>query len=247
MLDPLTLLTIALIFFIASLVKGIIGFAMPLIALALLTIFIGLHEGMALLIVPGIVLNLWQALAGGYFKNLLARLWPFYLSIPPTVWLGGELLTRVDTVLLSACLGVLLVFYAGHSFFNKTWTISAPQEKWLAVPCGLISGALTGIIGTCVVPGVLFIQSIKVSSRDERVQALGLLFITVIAALGITLQRHNIITPELWLVSAGTLPPSLIGIYLGRKLRNHLSEAMFRNLILIALFLLGINLIVRAF
>ena len=53
------------IFFLAGLIKGIVGFGFPLIALVLLTLSIGLLDALALIVIPTFVTNLWQGLSGG--------------------------------------------------------------------------------------------------------------------------------------------------------------------------------------
>src|SRR5690606_13714915 len=79
-LDPLLLAAIAGTFVLAGLVKGVIGFGLPTVAVALLTLTIGLKDAMALMLVPSLVTNLWQALAGGRLWTILRRFWALFLT-----------------------------------------------------------------------------------------------------------------------------------------------------------------------
>src|SRR3546814_10582306 len=88
MLDSLALAAIAGTFVLAGAVKGVVGFGLPTVSLALLTVAFGLPQAMALMLAPAFVTNLWQALAGGRSLVLLRRLWPFLLMATVTVWLG---------------------------------------------------------------------------------------------------------------------------------------------------------------
>ncbi|MDX5435468.1 MAG: sulfite exporter TauE/SafE family protein, partial [Halomonas sp.] len=117
-LDPLLLVLVAATFVVAGLVKGVIGMGMPTVSLALLAATVGLPSAMALLLVPTIVTNVWQALVGGYLRQILRRLWPFLVASVVTVWLGVGILARVDVRWLSGLLGVLLAFYALAGLFN---------------------------------------------------------------------------------------------------------------------------------
>ena len=54
-------------FLFAGWVKGVVGLGLPTIALALLAATVGLKEAIALMLIPSMVTNLWQGLAGGAF------------------------------------------------------------------------------------------------------------------------------------------------------------------------------------
>src|SRR4051794_1756287 len=107
--DTATLLVLTGTFLLAGSVKGVIGLGLPTVSLALLTVAFDLPTAMALLLVPSFVTNLWQSVVGGNAGTILRRLWPFLLMATVTVWIGAAALTRVDTALLTALLGVLLV------------------------------------------------------------------------------------------------------------------------------------------
>ena len=75
--DPVTLSVIAAAFFLAGLVKGVVGFGLPPVSLALLTTTLGLQPAVALLLAPAISTNAWQATVGGNGRAILSRIWPF--------------------------------------------------------------------------------------------------------------------------------------------------------------------------
>ena len=71
---------ILLAFLIAGTVKGVVGLGLPAIAIALLTIVLAPPEAAALIVVPSILTNLWQAWAGPDFRGLLKRLAPLLIG-----------------------------------------------------------------------------------------------------------------------------------------------------------------------
>ena len=80
---PLALHELALagaIFILAGAVKGIAGFGFPAVSIGLLVLFRPLPEGMALILAPTLLTNLWQALSGPHLKPLLRRLWGLFLG-----------------------------------------------------------------------------------------------------------------------------------------------------------------------
>jgi hypothetical protein len=175
MFDVATIIMIVGTFLIAGTVKGVIGLSLPTLSVALLTVAIDLPSAMALLLVPSFVTNLWQATVGGNMRAILLRLWPFLLMATLTVWLGAAALTRVDLSLLSALLGALLVVYSTVNLGRVQFTIATRHELWAGPLVGTVNGILTGMTGSFVVPGVMFLQAIGLS-RDALVQAMGMLF-----------------------------------------------------------------------
>ncbi len=245
MFEPTALLAIAGTFLLAGAVKGVTGLGLPTVSLALLTVAYDLPTAMALLLAPSFVTNFWQAVTGGNGKAILQRLWPFLLMATVTVWIGAAALTRVDLSLLTALLGVLLVTYAVVNLGGIRLTIPTRHEMWAGPLIGTANGVLTGMTGSFVVPGVMFLQAIGLS-RDLLIQAMGMLFTASTVALALALQKSNFLTLDQGLLSAGAVLPATAGMILGQSLRKRLSEHLFRKVFFAALLVLGAYIIIRA-
>ena len=245
MFETATLLAIVGTFLLAGAVKGVIGLGLPTVSLALLTVVLDLTSAMALLLVPSFVTNLWQSLVGGHFKAALERTWPFLAAATLTVWLGALALTRVDLALLSALLGALLVIYSALSLAGLRLAVAPGREAWLGPLAGAANGVLTGMTGSFVVPGVLYLQALGLS-RDLLIQAMGLLFTLSTLALAAALGGTGLLTPDLGLWSAAVVAPALLGMALGQRLRRALPEEPFRRVFFAALLLLGVYIMVGA-
>ena len=61
-----------LAFCIAGFVKGMVGLGLPTVSLGLLSLFVDLPTAMALLVMPSLVTNIWQAIAGGEFTSFVS-------------------------------------------------------------------------------------------------------------------------------------------------------------------------------
>ncbi|TKT76720.1 sulfite exporter TauE/SafE family protein [Aquamicrobium sp. LC103] len=241
MIDSGVLVAVGLTFLLAGMVKGVIGLGLPTVSLALLTATLGLPQAMALLLVPSFATNLWQALSGGNGRTILRRLWPFLVMATVTVWVGALALTRADPALLSGLLGVLLVVYSAINLAGARVTVPAAHEAWLGPVFGATNGVLTGMTGSFVVPGVMYLQAIGLP-RDMLVQAMGILFTLSTAALALALGGSGLLNAELGTLSAAALAPALAGMVLGQKIRGRLSETAFRRVLFVGLFILGLYL-----
>ena len=229
---------------IAGTVKGVIGLGLPIVSLAILTLAIDLPSAMVLLLVPAIVTNVWQAIIGGNIRIIFRRIWPFLLMATITVWIGAIALSRVRLSLLSALLGVLLVTYSTISISGFRFTVEARHEVWVGILMGAVNGVLTGMTGSSVVPGVMFLQALNLS-RDTLIQAMGMLFTASMLSLAFALQQNNYLTIEHGTLSIAALIPAIIGMIFGQRIRNRLSEQIFRKVFFISLLALGIYIIVN--
>lgn len=243
--DAAALTAIAAVFLLAGFVKGVVGFGLPTVALALLAVAFGVPQAMALMLAPAFVSNIWQALAGGGAAQVLRRIWPFLLAAGLFIFVGALALTRVELRWLSALLGVVLIIYALVSLAGLHLRLTVRQARWAGPLIGAVNGVLTGMTGSYVVPGVLYLQGIGLP-RDQLIQAMGMLFLTSTIALGLALGGNNLLSGELGLLSAAALAPALVGLALGQSLRRRLPEPLFRKVFFAALLALGAYIIARA-
>ena len=245
MTDAGALTLVGLTFLLAGGVKGVIGLGLPTVSLAILTATLGLHPAMALLVVPSLVTNVWQALVGGNGREIINRTWPLLFFATVTVWIGARALTRIDVSLLSALLGVLIAIYSIVSLIHPTVTIPRHWEHLAGPVVGAVNGVLTGMTGSFVFPGVLYLQAIGLP-RDVLIQAMGMLFTASTVALGVSLGGQNLLTMELGAVSAAAVVPAVVGMLLGQRLRKRMSEALFRRVFFLALLGLGLYIVARS-
>ena len=245
MFESTTLIVVGGAFLFAGAVKGVIGLGLPTVSLGLLAVALDLQTAMALLLVPSFVTNLWQSVVGGNAKLILHRLWPFLLTATVTVWIGVAALTRLNPSLLTALLGAQLVVYSLASLGGMKLAIPIRHEGWAGSLVGSANGVLTGMTGSSVVPGVMFLQAIGLP-RDVLIQAMGILFTASTLALAAALQRANVLTVDHAILSGAAVLPAIAGMIAGRSIRKGLTEQRFRTVFFIGLLLLGAYLIANA-
>jgi uncharacterized membrane protein YfcA len=103
---------------------------------------------------------------------------------------------------------------------------------------------VTAATGIYVIPAGPYLQAIGLK-RDELVQALGLSFTVSTVALAAVLAFDGALQIAIAGVSALAVVPALAGMWLGQWLRARVDPERFRIYFLVALFAIGIHLIVR--
>jgi uncharacterized membrane protein YfcA len=241
------LLIILPIFLLAGLVKGVAGFGLPTVSIALLALVRPLPEAMALMLVPSLATNLWQAFAGGQLRVVAPRLGMFLACAAVATFAAAGLLARADALVLSGLLGVVLVASAALALAAPGLPApAAGTERWLGPAMGLASGAITGLTGSFLVPAAQWLQAIRLP-REQFVQGFGLGVVVAHAALAAALAGGGMLPAGLGLASVAGVLPAFAGMEAGRRLRSRLDEAAFRRVVQAALGLLGAWLVVRGF
>jgi uncharacterized membrane protein YfcA len=210
-----------------------------------LTAVFGLKAAIALMLVPSFATNLVQGLVGGELRQIMCRLWLLLVVACIAIWLSSALLAGADTAILSAVLGLSLCLYSGLSLTRPQVQAPSDKERWLSPLVGAINGGLTGLTGSFVVPGVLYLQALGFQ-RDVFIQAMGVLFTVSTLALAGSMSGRGLLTADLGLLSMVGLVPAFAGMYVGQKVRKRLSEECFRQIFFISVGVLGAYIIVRS-
>ena len=243
--SALALFTICVIFLLAGLVKGVIGMGLPTIAMGLLSLQIPPVQAAALLVVPSLVTNVWQWLAGPALAVLLKRFAGMMLAIALGTLAGIGLLTGSNNGIAHITLGAVLAVSGMVGLRAPHVVIPRRHERLLSPVMGLFTGLLTGATGIFVIPAVPYFNSLGLE-REELIQTLGLSFTVSTLALAAGLLGSG----KFELSTAGTsllaMLPALGGMLLGQRLRERLRPAVFRRWFFVALIVLGGYMVARA-
>lgn len=242
-METLGIATVA--FIIAGFVKGVVGFGFPIIALIILTLSIGLLDALAIVVIPTLVINIWQAFSGKYLKIILGRMWRYFLVAVAFIWITSDYLKVVDIDWLTMLLGTVLFVFALSRLFNFHITVAPQYESVLAVPLAAVNGILTGLTGSFMVPSVLYMQAIGFRG-DLLVQAMGVFFTISVFTLAISLRRNDLISADQAQLSTLALVPSIIGLLAGRWARRQIDEERFQRIFLLAVLVLGGYIVIRS-
>lgn len=231
-------------FFAAGTVKGVTGMGLPTVAMGVLGALISPLAAASLLILPSLVTNVWQLLAGPSLSPIARRLWPMMLAILVGTMLGAGWLAGGDTGTTTGVLGVALMVYAGYTLLARQLSVPAKIEPMLSPVVGAVTGMISGATGVFVIPAVPYLQALGLS-RDALVQALGLSFTVSTVALAVALGWHGAFALKTLGLSFLALGPALLGMWAGQKLRNRISPATFKRVFLLFLLLLGTEMALR--
>jgi len=227
------------VFLVAGTVKGLVGLGLPTITIALTSLVLPLPEAIALIALPTIFTNVWQAAVGGKFRVILRRQWPLIVPLAValylTMWLVGQ--KGPDWAFL--VLAAVLVAYSALGLLRIRLHIHADLEKPLAPVIGVVSGFVAGLVGVPVVPLMPYLQGLDIKPA-ELVQTLGVVLCATSLTLTVSLLSFGLLDGRRAVVSAAAVLPALAGMWVGQNIRNRLSVEQFRLAVFWALLLTGL-------
>jgi uncharacterized membrane protein YfcA len=243
--DPQIVALVAVTYLLAGIVKGVTGLGIPIVGVALTAPVIGMQAAVAILLAPSIVTNFWQALVGGRLVPIVRRIWPLLLAAVFGIWLGTKILATADGSLLILILGLFLITYATIALLRAKLPSPGSWEPVLTPLMGGAGGIIFGMTGSFMVPGTLYIQALGMP-RDEFVQALGIAFVFVTCTLALAMLQRALLSPDLAVLSAGAVLPTVGGMMLGQRLRRILTESQFTRVVLVVILATGLYMVLRA-
>ncbi|NIA69302.1 sulfite exporter TauE/SafE family protein [Pelagibius litoralis] len=243
-LDLIVWLAVLGIFFLGGLIKGALGFGLPLVTIALLPLVIPTGLALAVNVVVFPIMNVFQFVQAGMMRETLGRFPMMLLGILLGVPMGALLLSGLDEELLIFCLGLFVAVFAIFNGINPRLRI---PESRRPLAEGL-SGVAAGILGTLTsTNGPVFVTYLTGIGAERRVMisALGLFFLFSGFLIAGSFWFIGIMNgPRLLMALTCTLPAGL-GMWVGNRLAGRLPAESFRKLILLVLFCLGINMMLR--
>jgi uncharacterized membrane protein YfcA len=227
------------VFLIAGLVKGVVGMGLPTITIALTSLVLPLSDTIALIALPTIFTNVWQAAVGGKFWLILRRQWPLIVPLGVALYLTMWTVGRKAPDWAFLVLAIVLVVYSVLGLFRIRLQIQADLEKPLAPVIGVISGFVAGLVGVPVIPLMPYLQGLDIKPT-ELVQTLGVVLCATSVTLTVSLFRFGLLDGPHAIVSAIAVAPAIAGMWVGTQVRLRLSVEQFRLAILWALLLTGL-------
>ncbi len=246
-LDWIIVASIFATFFAAGAVKGVVGVGLPMISVPIITSITGNPAlAIALASVPILLSNGWQAVQGGRLAECTRRFWPLLLALIGGSTIGVQVLVSINPGIVARILGVVLVAFIVVQFFPARLSIPSSAERGVGIAVGFVSGILGGLSSLFGPLLVMFMVALR-APKDLFVSAVALFFFTGTVPLFFGLMAHGILRTDEFIAAVVSCLPVMLGLALGRSVRNLISQSVFEKVLYAVLVLIGLNLIRRSF
>ena len=245
LMSPLDLVAAVAIATLAGLIKGMVGFAMPMILISGLSTFLAPDLALAGLILPTVVTNGMQALRqGGRAAMASVRQFRVFLLVGLVFLLASaQLVTSLPTSVFLLVLGIPVAGFALMQLAGLRFHLSAPSVR-IEAAVGAFAGFIGGLSGVWGPPTVAYLTALDTPKADQmRVQ--GVIYGLGAVALFAAHIGSGVLRAETLPFSVAMLAPAICGMWVGQKLHDRVDQVTFRRATLAVLLLAGINLVRR--
>ncbi len=233
--------------FMGGLAKGISGVALPLTAIAIALFFVDVPASLAMIAISLVVTNIWQAISVGDIREPIKRFWPLIVAFVVSLYGGSQLINILDGQVLIGIIGVVAIIFALMQFWTPGDTPLSPMAERIFGPvAGIIGGVMGGLTSIWGPPLIIYLFLLRLP-KDKFVQAITALYLLGSVPLVTFFYLGGILDGERMWLSVAMCVPALAGIVLGGVIRNYIDEALFKKVLLAVLFVIGLNMIRRAF
>jgi len=231
----------------AGFVKGVSGFAMPLIMMSAFGSFLAPQVALALLILPTLTTNIAQALRDGP-AAARASIWKFRRHIAALLVLlpvSAQLAGVIPAAPMYLLLGVPITAFALWQLAGRSLAVPIHHRNRAEIVLGAIGGLYGGVSGIWGPPLIVYLVSIGTDKR-ETVRVQGVVFLIGAVVLFFAHLQTGVLNARTLPLSALMVVPATLGMWLGQRLHDRLDAARFRRWTLALLTLTGLNLVARA-
>ncbi len=243
---PWTFVAAFAVALVAGTVKGAIGFAMPLILVSGLSLFLDPFVAIAGVILPALFSNILQVMRHSRADMLdaLREHWRYVLIVCVMILIVAQFVTRVPEQAFFLILGVPVVVLSLIQLLGVRFHIPPSRRRVAEWSIGGFAGALGGFTGTWGPPTVLYLIALE-TPKQRQMLVQGVVYSLGSVSLLAGHIQSGVLTSVTAPFSAALLVPAFIGMRLGFWLGDWLDAELFRKATLIVLVVAGANLVRR--
>ncbi|SFE46315.1 sulfite exporter TauE/SafE family protein [Roseivivax sediminis] len=247
LLSPAALLLCLAVALLAGVVKGMVGFAMPMIMISGMGSVVAPELAIAGLILPTLVTNGMQALrqgAGAAWASV--RRFRVFLMVGGAMLLvSAQLVAALPAAVLYAMIGVPIILFAAAQLLGWGGALPGGGNRRLEVGLAALAGFTGGMSGVWGPPTVAYLTMIG-TEKTEQIRVQG-----VIYGLGAVLLTgahvgSGVLDGTTVRLSLALVPAAVLGMWIGGKVQDRIDQAAFRRATLVVLLVAGLNLVRRA-
>tara|TARA_B100000242_G_scaffold260552_1_gene205930 strand:+ start:99 stop:839 length:741 start_codon:yes stop_codon:yes gene_type:complete len=241
--DPSIVIIIILAVLAGGLIKGTIGFGMPMVALPLIAFIIPATTAMILLCAPILLTNFLQMKIKEGISSY--RFLPMIICLIIGLIIGARLILEINLNTITQIIAVSIIFAALVNCIGfKIENINKSKERVITSIIGFGSGILGGL-STFYGPPMLAYLVAADLPKEKFVRTVSTIYFIGSFPLYGSLIYYGFATKLDLIMSLFLIIPAYISQQIGAKIRNKINQKQFRICILVTLIILGISLFIK--
>ena len=230
---------------LAGFVKGVVGFAMPMVLISGLSSIMAPELALAALILPTLVTNGVQALRQGWRAAWVSikRYWLFLVVGGVTLVVAAQFVRVLPQSVFFLVIGVPVFGFALLQLSGRGITLQSASCR-AEVGVALLAGTMGGLSGIWGPPTVAYLTATN-TPKMEQMRVQGVIYGLGAVALVLAHLQSGVLRWDTAPLSAFMVLPALIGMTIGTAIQDRIDQTMFRKATLLVLLIVGFNLVRR--
>ena len=231
----------------AGVIKGMVGFAMPMILISGLSSVISPELALAGLMLPTLATNGWQALRQGRRAawEAMKKFRVFMLIGGVAILSSAQLVRFLEPETMLLMIGAPVTVFALIQLAGVQLHLPQKGRGIIEAAIAAVAGFVGGLSGVWGPPTVMYLTALETPKGDQlRVQ--GVIYGLGALVLFLAHISSGVVKTDTVVFSASLLVPALLGTWIGFQLHERIDQATFKKATLIVLLVAALNLLRRA-
>ena len=238
-------LIVSLAFFVAGVVKGVIGIGLPTTAITIMTFFVSPLMALGLNLIPMTVTNIWQFSKADNPRELIKNYKYFAISLVVFILITSFYANQIGDNVVRLIFAIAVLLFVSLQIFGFNFKMNPKRDSLWQSSLGTLGGIFGGAASIWAVPVTMYLLMKNVKPK-QFVDVSG--FLIMIGCLPVSIGYIATGVFQLNMFIYGVLGSviGILGFQIGEKLRNKVNAKTFKNLLLIFFSISAINMIIRS-
>lgn len=232
--EALVLIIAVIAFFMGGVIKGAMGFGLPILAIPAMTAAHSLPMALSIAVLPVAATNIWQLWCFRHSRHEAPFMPGFLIAGTVGLLVGGIALSVVREAFLEIALGGSVLLYLLQRIRKNPGRSSRPAPAKIAPAIGALAGAVHGATGLSGLVGTPYLHALGLT-RPVFVFCNGAMFSLFSILHAPALWALGLYQPQAIWMGALALPAAFVGFHIGGWAGTKLNSNAFSSAVLIIL------------
>ena len=238
-------LIVSLAFFVAGVVKGVIGIGLPTTAITIMTFFVSPLMALGLNLIPMTVTNIWQFSKADNPRELIKNYKYFAISLVVFILITSFYANQIGDNVVRLIFAVAVLLFVSLQIFGFNFKMNPKRDSLWQSSLGTLGGIFGGAASIWAVPVTMYLLMKNVKPK-QFVDVSGFLIMIGCLPVSIGYIATGVFQPNMFIYGALGSVIGIVGFQIGEKLRNKVNAKTFKNLLLIFFSISAVNMIIRS-
>ena len=232
------------VYVVCGIVKGSIGFGLPTVSISLLAFLIDIKLIIALILIPTLIINIYQLSKGGNFKKIILETKFFLFFSTIFIYPGAFLLKTFNSQIIIFLIAIILITNSLLFLTDIKLKIPYFDKPLTQILIGSINGIIIGMTSIYTMPLVFLLQSLNYN-KNTTIQFLGIAFFLYPLGQLFAFSNFELISILIIKDSFLIMIPIFLGFLIGQKIRNIISEKLFQKMFYLMLLFMSCIILIN--